>query len=181
MVRVAKHTNGADPTGSRRLRHRSSYGYAPLARFGLEQRTVPIVVFRSGTGGGFLPRRVGGAVKPRGLDGRNLCVHTSDSRGLAAPRRADRRVVDCECYMACGPSANHLCLRPYTLCRTYDRALDCHWLRSGTNQDRTLRCYGRTEMKASLSYVDGNAAGELNTIFAVDITKAKGQCANCGA
>jgi uncharacterized Zn finger protein len=36
-------------------------------------------------------------------------------------------------------------------------------------------------MKASLSYVDGNAAGELNTIFAVDITKAKGQCANCGA
>ncbi len=37
-------------------------------------------------------------------------------------------------------------------------------------------------MKASLSYVDGNAAaGELNTIFAVDITRAKGQCANCGA
>lgn len=37
-------------------------------------------------------------------------------------------------------------------------------------------------MEASLSYVDGNAAaGELNTIFAVDITKAKGQCANCGA
>ena len=37
-------------------------------------------------------------------------------------------------------------------------------------------------MKTSLSYVDGNAAaGELNTIFAVDITKAKGQCANCGA
>jgi Family of unknown function (DUF6510) len=35
-------------------------------------------------------------------------------------------------------------------------------------------------MKASLSHVDGNAAGELNTIFAVDITKAKGQCANCG-
>lgn len=37
-------------------------------------------------------------------------------------------------------------------------------------------------MKSSLNYVDGNAAaGELNTIFAVDITKAKGQCANCGA
>jgi Family of unknown function (DUF6510) len=37
-------------------------------------------------------------------------------------------------------------------------------------------------MKSSLNYVDGNAAaGELNRIFAVDITKAKGQCANCGA
>ena len=32
------------------------------------------------------------------------------------------------------------------------------------------------------SYLDGNAAaGELNRIFAVDITAAKGQCANCGA
>jgi hypothetical protein len=32
------------------------------------------------------------------------------------------------------------------------------------------------------SYLDGNAAaGELNRIFVVDITAAKGQCANCGA
>ena len=32
-----------------------------------------------------------------------------------------------------------------------------------------------------LNYVDGNAAaGELGGIFAVDITSAKGQCANCG-
>ena len=32
------------------------------------------------------------------------------------------------------------------------------------------------------SYLDGNAAaGELNRIFALDITAAKGQCANCGA
>ena len=31
-------------------------------------------------------------------------------------------------------------------------------------------------------YLDGNAAaGELSTIFAMDITAAKGQCANCGA
>lgn len=32
------------------------------------------------------------------------------------------------------------------------------------------------------SYLDGNAAaGELSRIFAMDITAAKGQCANCGA
>ena len=32
------------------------------------------------------------------------------------------------------------------------------------------------------SYLDGNAAaGELNRIFALDITAARGQCANCGA
>ena len=37
-------------------------------------------------------------------------------------------------------------------------------------------------MNASLSYLDGNAAaGELSRIFAVDITSAEGQCANCGA
>jgi hypothetical protein len=31
-------------------------------------------------------------------------------------------------------------------------------------------------------YLDGNAAGgELSKIFAVDLTAAKGQCANCGA
>jgi Family of unknown function (DUF6510) len=30
-------------------------------------------------------------------------------------------------------------------------------------------------------YLDGNAAaGELSKIFAVDLTAAKGQCANCG-
>jgi hypothetical protein len=33
-----------------------------------------------------------------------------------------------------------------------------------------------------MNYVDGNAAGgELSRIFAVDITSAEGQCANCGA
>ena len=31
-------------------------------------------------------------------------------------------------------------------------------------------------------YLDGNAAaGELSTIFAVDLTAARGQCAHCGA
>ncbi len=31
-------------------------------------------------------------------------------------------------------------------------------------------------------YLDGNAAaGELSKIFAIDITAAEGQCANCGA
>ena len=31
-------------------------------------------------------------------------------------------------------------------------------------------------------YLDGNAAaGELNRIFAIDITAAQGQCAHCGA
>ena len=37
-------------------------------------------------------------------------------------------------------------------------------------------------MNAPLNYLDGNAAaGELSRIFTVDITKAQGQCANCGA
>ena len=37
-------------------------------------------------------------------------------------------------------------------------------------------------MNASMNYLDGNAAaGELSRIFAVDITAAEGQCANCGA
>jgi hypothetical protein len=37
-------------------------------------------------------------------------------------------------------------------------------------------------MNAGTSYLDGNAAaGELSRIFAVDITSAEGQCANCGA
>jgi len=31
-------------------------------------------------------------------------------------------------------------------------------------------------------YLDGNAAaGELSNIFAMDVTAAEGQCANCGA
>ena len=31
-------------------------------------------------------------------------------------------------------------------------------------------------------YIDGNAAaGELSRIFAMDVTAAQGQCANCGA
>ena len=37
-------------------------------------------------------------------------------------------------------------------------------------------------MNTSMDYVDGNAAaGELSRIFAVDITSAEGECANCGA
>jgi hypothetical protein len=33
-----------------------------------------------------------------------------------------------------------------------------------------------------MNYLDGNAAaGELSRIFAMDITSAEGQCANCGA
>jgi ribosomal protein S27AE len=37
-------------------------------------------------------------------------------------------------------------------------------------------------MNASINYLDGNAAaGELNRIFAMDITTAEGQCGNCGA
>jgi hypothetical protein len=37
-------------------------------------------------------------------------------------------------------------------------------------------------MSASMDYLDGNAAaGELSRIFAIDITSAESQCANCGA
>ena len=37
-------------------------------------------------------------------------------------------------------------------------------------------------MSASMNYLDGNAAGgELSEIFAMDVTSAEGQCANCGA
>jgi len=37
-------------------------------------------------------------------------------------------------------------------------------------------------MNAPMNYLDGNAAaGELSRIFAMDVTAAKGQCANCGA
>jgi hypothetical protein len=37
-------------------------------------------------------------------------------------------------------------------------------------------------MSAPMNYLDGNAAaGELRRIFAMDITSAEGQCANCGA
>jgi DNA-directed RNA polymerase subunit RPC12/RpoP len=36
-------------------------------------------------------------------------------------------------------------------------------------------------MSAPMNYLDGNAAaGELSSIFAMDITSAEGQCANCG-
>ena len=36
-------------------------------------------------------------------------------------------------------------------------------------------------MSASMNYLDGNAAaGELNRIFAFDITAAQGQCVHCG-
>ena len=37
-------------------------------------------------------------------------------------------------------------------------------------------------MNTSMNYLDGNAAaGELSKIFAMDITTAEGQCANCMA
>jgi hypothetical protein len=37
-------------------------------------------------------------------------------------------------------------------------------------------------MNAPMNYLDGNAAaGELSTIFAMDVTTAEGQCAHCGA
>ena len=37
-------------------------------------------------------------------------------------------------------------------------------------------------MNGSMNYLDGNAAaGELSRIFAVDLTSAEGECANCGA
>ncbi len=37
-------------------------------------------------------------------------------------------------------------------------------------------------MSAPMNYLDGNAAaGELGRIFAMDITSAVGQCANCGS
>jgi hypothetical protein len=37
-------------------------------------------------------------------------------------------------------------------------------------------------MSARMNYLDGNAAaGELSTIFAMDVTTAEGQCAHCGA
>ena len=37
-------------------------------------------------------------------------------------------------------------------------------------------------MNPSMNYLDGNAAaGELGRIFAMDITSAEGQCANCGS
>lgn len=36
-------------------------------------------------------------------------------------------------------------------------------------------------MSLPMKYIDGNAAaGELSSIFRVDITTAEGQCANCG-
>lgn len=36
-------------------------------------------------------------------------------------------------------------------------------------------------MSAPLNYLDGNAAaGNLSAIFAVDVTSAEGECANCG-
>lgn len=37
-------------------------------------------------------------------------------------------------------------------------------------------------MNTHFSYLDGNVAGgELSRIFALDLTSAEGQCANCGA
>jgi hypothetical protein len=37
-------------------------------------------------------------------------------------------------------------------------------------------------MSTPMNYLDGNAAaGELSRIFAMDITSAEGQCANCGS
>ena len=37
-------------------------------------------------------------------------------------------------------------------------------------------------MSSEIVHLDGNAAaGELNRIFAIDVTAAEGQCAHCGA
>jgi hypothetical protein len=37
-------------------------------------------------------------------------------------------------------------------------------------------------MSFHIAYLDGNAAaGELTTVFAMDMTAAQGQCKNCGA
>jgi hypothetical protein len=37
-------------------------------------------------------------------------------------------------------------------------------------------------MSSQMNYLDGNAAaGEMSTIFAIDVTAAEGQCAHCGA
>ena len=37
-------------------------------------------------------------------------------------------------------------------------------------------------MSSHMNYLDGNAAaGELSTIFAIDVTAAEGKCAHCGA
>ena len=37
-------------------------------------------------------------------------------------------------------------------------------------------------MSTPMNYLDGNAAaGELSTIFAMDVTTAEGECAHCGA
>ena len=37
-------------------------------------------------------------------------------------------------------------------------------------------------MSANIDYLDGNAAaGELSRVFAMDVTVAEGQCANCRA
>jgi len=37
-------------------------------------------------------------------------------------------------------------------------------------------------MNSSMTYLDGNsAAGELSTVFAIDVTGAEGQCGHCGA
>jgi hypothetical protein len=37
-------------------------------------------------------------------------------------------------------------------------------------------------MNSPMNYLDGNAAaGELSTIFAMDVTTAEGECAHCGA
>ena len=37
-------------------------------------------------------------------------------------------------------------------------------------------------MSSHMNYLDGNAAaGNLSTIFAIDVTAAEGKCAHCGA
>jgi len=56
MVRVAMRADGTDPTGSRWLRHRSSYGYDSLASFGRQQFAISVAIFRQGTGDSLLPR-----------------------------------------------------------------------------------------------------------------------------
>src|SRR5580658_1234812 len=118
MVRVAMRADGTNPIGSRWLRHRSSYGYDSLASFGRQQFTIPIAIFRQGTGDGFLPRRTAGTIKSRRLSNDHLRVHASDAEGLAETRRTDRRTAHCDGYMAFDPTADQLRLRPDIIRRT---------------------------------------------------------------
>src|SRR4029079_4947852 len=103
MVRVAMRADGTDPTSSRWLRHRSSYGYDSLASFGRQQFAIPVAIFPQGTGDGFFTRRTAGSIKSKRISNGYLRVHASDPEGLAETRRTDRRAANCDGYMAFDP------------------------------------------------------------------------------